>query len=111
MQHFTHIWNAGGSTNQDDVVNVVDLHFCILEGLLDWLERLKEEGLVQGFELCSSETCGEGFALVEIFNIDRGTNRISRKRRTSAEEIYLVSELSTFFALSTSDFSFDIVAE
>lgn len=66
--------DAGGATDQDNVVNLGLLDVGILENLLNRLDGLLEEVHVELLELGAGQSLGEVVALEESLNLDAGAH-------------------------------------
>lgn len=64
--------DTGGTTNEDDIVNLLLLQLGVIENLLDGLESALEEVHVELLELGTGKSLGEVVALEESLDLDTG---------------------------------------
>lgn len=64
-------WDSGGTSDEDDFLDLGLLESGVLEGNSNWIEGLLEEILVEGLELGPSQLLAEVDSIEEVLNIDR----------------------------------------
>lgn len=70
LQQFLDLWDASGSSYQDDVVDLSLVHLCVTERLLDWLQGSSEQVSVQLLEAGPGDGGVEIDAFVERIDFD-----------------------------------------
>lgn len=72
------LWNTGGTTDKDDLVNLVLGDVGILEDLLDWLESTGESLGVQVLETSTSDLGVEILTIEEGVDLDGGLGSVGK---------------------------------
>jgi len=72
LDHFLDLRDTSGTTDKDNLIDLVLLQSAVIEDLLDWLESGLEQIRVQLLETGAGQSLGEIFTGSEGFDLDTG---------------------------------------
>mmetsp|Transcript_13656 Transcript_13656/g.16413 ORF Transcript_13656/g.16413 Transcript_13656/m.16413 type:complete len:438 (-) Transcript_13656:809-2122(-) len=70
LQHLNDLGDTGGTTDEDELINIGLLEVSVLHGLLHGTKSLTEKILVELFETSAGQRLGQVNAVVQVLNLD-----------------------------------------